>query len=141
MGIERGMAAAKELGAKRAILLPVHGAFHSGLMRSAEEGLAEYVQSIALRNSPVDFVMNVPGEAVFSHETILSNLIKQVTHPVKWEQGVRYMEQAGVELFIEIGCKKTLSEFNKRMQFKSPIPTWNIEKVNDLNLIEREMVS
>jgi [acyl-carrier-protein] S-malonyltransferase len=138
-GIEAGIAAAKTRGAKRAIPLQVHGAFHSGLMRTAGERLAEHIISSPLKPSSVQFLMNVPGDFVEELDEVRENLIKQVTHPVRWEQGVQRMADADVDLFIEVGCKKTLSEFNKRMKFERSIPTFNVEKVTDLALIEREL--
>ena len=67
-GVEKGILALKEKGAKRAIPLAVHGAFHSALMQSAEKGLAPWIEKANLQASPIDFVMNVPGDFVQTNE-------------------------------------------------------------------------
>ncbi|SCA64252.1 Malonyl CoA-acyl carrier protein transacylase [Chlamydiales bacterium SCGC AG-110-P3] len=138
-GVEAASALAKERGARRVLALPVHGAFHSGLMAEAEQRLAAHVDTADLSDSDIDFVMNVPGDYVKDLEQIRSNLIKQVTSPVRWEQGVRAMMNHGVDLFVEIGCGKTLAGMNKRIGVT--VPTISIDKVSDLQqLQERRMM-
>lgn len=138
-GIEAGIAEAKARGAKRTLPLQVHGAFHSGLMKSAEDRLAEYIHLAPIVSSDIDLVMNVTGDFAKELKEIKSNLIKQVTHPVYWENSVKKLSGSGADLFIEIGCKKTLTEFNKRIKFDAPIPTLNVEKMSDWQIIEREL--
>jgi [acyl-carrier-protein] S-malonyltransferase len=130
-GIERAALVLKEKGAKRVIPLAVHGAFHSGLMQTAQEGLAPFVKSAPIVPSKVDLVMNVPGGFVKDVEEIRSNLIEQVTQSVCWEQGIEAMKAQGIEQFIEIGCGKTFSGLNKKMGISS---TTSIDKVTDLEL-------
>lgn len=134
-GIELGSEAAKAKGAKRVINLQVHGAFHSGLMQLAEERLADHIHQAAFKESPVELIMNVTGNSVKDIPLIKQNLIKQVTHPVRWEQGIRFMSQLGVDLFLEIGCGKTLTGFNKRIGVLAP--TLSIEKTDDLQALEK----
>lgn len=133
-GIEAGKAAVLAKGAKRVLPLDVHGAFHSGLMKEAENRLSPYIMHLPIKESPVEIVMNVVGNGVKDLDQIRHNLIKQVTSPVRWEQGVRYMNSSGIDLFIEIGCGKTLSGFNKRIGVS--VPTISIEKVEDLKTLE-----
>lgn len=130
-GIEKAALVLKEKGAKRVLPLTVHGAFHSGLMRSAQEGLAPFIDRVSLKNSPIEFVMNVPGNFVHTDEEIRRHLKAQVTQSVRWEQGIAAMKEAGVELFLEIGCGKTLSGLNKKMGVPSILA---IEKISDLEL-------
>jgi [acyl-carrier-protein] S-malonyltransferase len=130
-GVEKAAAALKTRGAKRILPLTVHGAFHSGLMQSAQDGLAPFIASAPIGESQVGFVMNVPGDFVHSTEEIRRNLTKQVTHSVRWEQGIRSM--AGIELFLEIGCGKTLAGLNKKIGVAST--TLSIEKLEDLERI------
>ena len=134
-GIEAGTEAAKAKGAKRVIPLQVHGAFHSGLMRQAEERLAEHVKHAPIVKGSKELVMNVPGNYAKSLDEIRHNLIKQVTSPVRWEQGIRAMAKEGIELFIEIGCGKTLAGMNKRIGI--PAETISIEKITDLETLEK----
>ena len=128
-GIETGIDAAKKRGAKRAIPLKVHGAFHSGLMRLAEEKLSRKLSEIEILKSPVQLIMNVCGDFVEDPEQIRANLVKQVTSPVRWEQGIRKMEPS-VDLYIEIGCGRTLAGMNK--QIGIAVPTISINSLEDL---------
>lgn len=136
-GIEAGTAALKAHGAKRVLPLQVQGAFHSGLMRSAEEKLAPAIKSAPLVNGSTELVMNVPGDFVTDTNAMRENLIKQVTHSVRWEQGVRAMERSGVDLYIEMGPGKTLAGMNKRIGLQAP--TLSIETVADLDLLHKEL--
>jgi [acyl-carrier-protein] S-malonyltransferase len=137
-GIEKGIAAAKDKGAKRALPLQVHGAFHSGLMKEAELKLTEYILEAPLRDSSIDLVMNVNGDFVKDNEQVRRNLIKQVTHSVRWEQSVRKMTDSGVDLFVEIGCGKILSGFNQKI--RTPAFTISIEKISDLDKLYKELL-
>ena len=134
-GIEAGTAASKAAGAKRVLPLQVHGAFHSGLMRSAEERLAVHIQEALLQESSVALVMNVPGDFVEDVNEIRRHLIQQVTHSVRWEQGVRKMIASDIDLFIELGCGKTLSGFNKRIGVEAP--TISVETIVDLEQLAK----
>lgn len=129
-GIEAGTEAAKKKGAKRVLPLPVHGAFHSGLMKEAEVRLAPYIEKAPIVEGQSKLVMNVTGSSVEDISSIKNNLIHQVTHSVRWEQGIRDLMNRGVELFIEIGCGQSLSGFNKRIGV--PVPTISIEKPEHL---------
>lgn len=131
-GVEAGIEAAKNRGAKRAIPLKVHGAFHSGLMRLAEERLAEKIDQIKINASPIRLVMNVCGEFVEDPDEMRIQLIKQVTSPVCWEQGIRAM-MPEVELFVEIGCGRTLAGMNKQIGVQ--VPTISIQKLEDLEAL------
>lgn len=134
-GIEAASVEAKALGAKRVLPLAVHGAFHSGLMKQAEDRLAPYIQQVPLKKGPVSIVMNVPGDFVSEPKLVLDYMTKQVTQSVRWEQGIRSMEKQGVDLFIEFGPGKTLSGMNKRIGVQAP--TLSIDKVEDLEEIEK----
>ncbi len=134
-GIEIGTEAAKARGAKRVLPLQVYGAFHSGLMQSAQDKLAEYIMRAPFKEGACRLVMNVPGDFTSDMGQIVQYLIKQVTHPVRWEQSVRQLQGAGTDLYIEIGCGKTLSGLNKRIGVVAP--TLNIEKVEDLAAFEQ----
>lgn len=134
VGIEKGTEALKARNAKRVLPLPVHGAFHSGLMQQARDKLAPYLKKAHLAKGTSQLVMNVPGNFVSDIEAMRRNLIEQVTHSVKWEQGIRAMDEQNIDLYIEFGPGKALSGMNKRIGVKGP--TLSIDKVEDLNLIE-----
>ena len=133
-GIEKGSTAFMKRQAKRILPLAVHGAFHSGLMTSAKEKLTPYLKKVELTKGSSRIVMNVPGAFVTDSEEMRRNLMEQVTHSVKWEQGIRAMEEQNIDCYIEFGPGKTLSGMNKRIGVK--VPTLSIEKVEDLKLIE-----
>lgn len=132
-GIEAASASAKLAGAKRVLPLSVHGAFHSGLMKEAEERLSEHVNIAPLKDSSIDFVMNVPGDYVKDLPQIRKFLTAQVTSPVRWEASIRQMSAASIDLFIEIGCGKTLAALIKRIGVD--VPVISIEKLADLDLL------
>lgn len=129
-GLDAAEAVLKAQGAKRVLPLDVSGAFHSPLMQSAREKLTPLIQEVPLVPSDVAVVMNTPGDFVTANEEIRSNMIAQVTSPVRWEKGIRAIDARGIDLFIEIGCGKTLSGMNKKIGVQAP--TINIEKVEDL---------
>lgn len=133
-GIQKAMEEAKARGAKRILPLSVHGAFHSGLMKEAEEALADSVLEVPFNRSTVKLAMNSVGDIVTVAKEIRQNLIEQVTSPVYWQDCVKAMEKAGADLFVEIGCGKTLTGFNKRIETKAP--SISIEKVEDLKQLE-----
>lgn len=130
-GVEKASLILKGKGAKRVLPLAVHGAFHSDLMQTAQKGLAPFIEQVMIEKSEIDFVMNVPGDFVKTHEAIRRHLIAQITQSVRWEQGIEAMKAADVEFFLEIGCGKTLSGLNRKMGITSMSA---IDKVTDLEL-------
>ncbi len=133
-GVEQAGRVLQEKGAKRIIPLQVYGAFHSGLMRSAQEQLAPFIQEIPWQKGGASVVMNVPGDFVSEKKDIEKNLIKQVTHPVRWEQGIRVMADRGVDLYIEMGCGKTLAGMNKRIGIEGK--SCSVSLVDDLATLQ-----
>ncbi len=128
-GVEAGIEAAKAKGARRVIPLRVHGAFHSGLMALAEEKLAEKIAAVQINESSIGLTMNAFGGYVREVESLRRHLIEQVTHPVRWEECIRAI-QNDTDLFIEIGCGKTLTGINKQIGVTQP--TLTVNKVSDL---------
>lgn len=119
-GIEIACEKMKEAGAKRALVLPVGGAFHSPLMLPAQEELAAGINAAAF-NSPVCPVyQNVVAKAVSNAEEIKKNLLTQLTGAVKWSQSVQAMIADGAIQFTEVGPGKVLQglvlKVNKEMQ-------------------------
>lgn len=131
--IEVAIAAAKAAGAKRALLLDVHGAFHSGLMAPARERLAPFLEEAPLMQGEAHLVMNVSGKLVPKLGDMRQNLIYQITRSVLWEQGISEIEKEGVGLYIGFGPGKTLAGLNKQIGVKAP--TLTIDKVEDLHLL------
>ena len=98
----------KEAGARRALVLPVGGAFHSPLMEPAGEELAAAIENTAFSTPSCPIYQNVPTTAVTDSQEIKNNLISQLTAPVKWTQSVQNMVKDGATLFTEIGPGKVL---------------------------------
>jgi len=98
----------KEAGARRAMVLPVGGAFHSPLMQPAEEELAAAIEATVFGTPKCPIYQNVPTTAVTNANDIKKNLISQLTSPVKWTQSVQNMVKDGASLFTEVGPGKVL---------------------------------
>jgi [acyl-carrier-protein] S-malonyltransferase len=98
----------KEAGARRAMVLPVGGAFHSPLMQPAEEELAAAIEATVFGTPKCPIYQNVPTTAVTNADEIKKNLISQLTSPVKWTQSVQNMVKDGASLFTEVGPGKVL---------------------------------
>lgn len=98
----------KEAGAKRALVLPVGGAFHSPLMEPAREELAAAIEQTKFGNPICPIYQNVPTTAMRSADEIKQNLILQLTAPVKWTQSVRNMVKDGADYFTELAPGKVL---------------------------------
>lgn len=107
-GIELACAAMKEAGAKRALVLPVGGAFHSPLMESAREELKAKIESTLFNDPSCPIYQNVVAKAVSNKEDIKQNLIAQLTGAVKWTQSVQAMVVDGATAFTESGPGKVL---------------------------------
>lgn len=114
-GIEVACEKAKEAGAKRALPLPVGGAFHSPLMEPAREELAQAIENVNL-NAPIcPIYQNVDAKAHTDVSEIKKNLIAQLTAPVKWTQSVQQMIADGATSFTESGPGKVLQGLVKKI--------------------------
>ena len=106
--IELACARCKEAGARRALPLPVGGAFHSPLMEPAAAKLAEGIKSTVFNTPVCPVYQNVTASPTTDPEVIKNNLLAQLTAPVKWTQTIRNMVADGADTFIEIGPGKVL---------------------------------
>jgi [acyl-carrier-protein] S-malonyltransferase len=105
----------KAAGAKRALMLPVGGAFHSPLMKPAEERLAQAIADTTFNKPMCPVYQNVSTTAISNPEEIKNNLIQQLTSPVKWTQSVQNMLADGASEFIEVGPGKVLQGLVKKI--------------------------
>lgn len=120
-GVESAMEVLKEKGARRTILLPVGGAFHSPLMLSAQEELETAIANTNIKTPICSVYQNVNATAQRDPEQIKANLISQLTAPVKWTQTMENMIAAGVNEFVEVGGNgKVLQGFVKKIDRKFP---------------------
>jgi [acyl-carrier-protein] S-malonyltransferase len=113
--VEEACVKLKEAGAKRALLLPVNGAFHSPLMQPAQERLAAAIENTKFRKATIPVYQNITTTAVTNPDEIKQNLIAQLTGPVKWTQSVQNMIKDGASNFVEVGPGKTLQGLIKKI--------------------------
>jgi [acyl-carrier-protein] S-malonyltransferase len=114
-----------EAAGGRAVPLAVAGAFHTSIMKPADEQLAEVLNGTNIRTPEIPVVSNVDA-AVHSDPTEIRNLlIQQVLQPVRWEDSIRNMMEAGCTDFYEVGPGKVLKGLMKRIARKTPITTIN----------------
>jgi [acyl-carrier-protein] S-malonyltransferase len=113
--VERGAAAAKAKGAKRAVMLPVSAPFHSSLLRPAAARLAEYMKGIAFNAPRIPVVNNVDVTEETDPARIRDALARQACSPVRWVEVIRHMAQAGATHVAECGPGKVLAALTRRI--------------------------
>ena len=110
----------KEAGAKRALVLPVGGAFHSPLMEPARQELEEAINSTEFKTPACPVYQNVTASAISDPNEIKKNVIAQLTAPVRWTQTVKQMIADGASEFTEVGPGKVLQGLVKKVDRKMP---------------------
>lgn len=105
----------KEGGAKRTVMLNVSGPFHSKMLVSAGEQLAEEMEHMVFSPLRVPYVTNVTAETVNDIEKTKALLAEQVSAPVRWQQSMEHMIAEGVDTFVEVGPGKTLDGFLRKI--------------------------
>lgn len=118
--VEKACAALMEAGAKRALLLPVGGAFHSPLMEPAREELAAAIEATTFSTPVCPVYQNVTASAVSDPAEIQKNLVAQLTAPVKWTQTMQQMIADGASEVIEVGPGKVLQGLFKKVDRAFP---------------------
>ena len=106
---------AKAKGARRAVPLPVAGAYHSPLMASAQAKLKAELEKVTLQTPAITAVSNVTAHPHEGVDSIRARLVEQVTSSVRWEESMRYLLAQGFTQFIELGPGTALSGFMKRI--------------------------
>ncbi|WP_404338671.1 ACP S-malonyltransferase [Sphingomonas sp. MMS12-HWE2-04] len=127
--IERALPLAKEMGAKRALLLPVSAPFHCPLMQPAADAMAEALAAVALQAPLVPVYANVTAAPAADPDTIRGLLVEQVTGMVRWRESVRAMADGGVTEFVEFGGK-VLGGMVKRIT--PDVPTVSLVTMDDI---------
>jgi [acyl-carrier-protein] S-malonyltransferase len=112
---------AKTKGARRALPLPVAGAYHSPLMASAQARISSELDRVTINPPGVQVISNVTAAPHESPATIRARLVEQVTSSVRWEESMRYLLSRGFNRFIELGPGTTLSGFLKRIDKSVPV--------------------
>ena len=113
--VERGAAAAKTRGAKRAVMLPVSAPFHSSLLRPAARSLATYLEAVKINVPGISVVNNVDVATEREPDRIRNALARQACSPVRWVEVIRHMATAGVRQIAECGPGKVLAGLTRRI--------------------------
>lgn len=131
--VDAAATALKEAGAKRCTPLNVSGPFHSAMLLPAGEKLAEELEHVEIHEIAVPYITNVTADYVTNPSQVKELLKKQISSSVRWQQSVERMIADGVEAFIEIGPKKSLCGFMKRID--KTVPAYHVDKVTDLESV------
>jgi len=129
-GVQKVMELAKTHGAKIVKELPVSGAFHSPLMKSAQAGLKSVLDRTEIRDAEVPVYANVTARPMHFADEIRNLLIRQIISPVRWKESVVSMITDGAASFVEIGPGKVLQGLVKRIN--SNVKTVGLEKLSDI---------
>ena len=131
--VDAAAAALKEAGAKRCTPLNVSVPFHSAMLLPAGEKLAAELEQVEIHEIAVPYITNVTADYVTDSSQVKELLKKQISSSVRWQQSVERMIADGVEAFIEIGPKKSLCGFMKRID--KTVPAYHVDKVTDLESV------
>jgi [acyl-carrier-protein] S-malonyltransferase len=134
--INRAVGMAKDMGAKRAVLLPVSAPFHCSLMQPAAEAMADALSYVLVDSPAVPLVANVSAEPVTEPDTIRNQLVEQVTGMVRWRESVAHMGDAGVEEFVELGGK-VLGSMVKRIAPEARVTS--VISIDDVEALAKEI--
>lgn len=128
--INRACESLKEAGARRALVLPVGGAFHSPMMEPAREELAAAIENTTFSKPNCPIYQNVTASAIINEAEIKANLISQLTAPVRWTQSVEQMIKDGATLFTEVGPGKVLLGLVKKINREAETASATIESAS-----------
>lgn len=133
--VKKAAGTMREAGAKRCIPLKVSGPFHSKMLAEAGKKLAAELEKIEIDEITTPYISNVTADYVLDQAEVKELLEQQISSSVRWQQSVELMAEEGVDTFIEIGPKKTLSGFLKKIV--PQLDSYHVETVEDLeNLLE-----
>ena len=128
--VEKACEIAKEMGAKRALMLPVSAPFHCEMLTGAGEKLAKEMKNVSFGEMKIPLITNVTADYVKSADDIKPLLVKQVSSSVLWEKSINRMLADGVDTFIEVGPGKALSGFMKKINKEALV--YNVEDLKSL---------
>ena len=131
--VTRTVELALERGAKKAVMLAVSAPFHCSLMKPAAERLHDALQDIPVCDIGIPVISNADAEAYPSKEEIKNILVKQVDHPVRWEESMRELVKRGIKTVIEIGPGKVLTGLMRRIT--KDVKTVNLGNADDLKAL------
>jgi len=134
--IERAIGMAKDMGAKRAVLLPVSAPFHCSLMQPAADAMADALSYEVLNAPAVPLYANVSAQPSSDPDTIRGQLVEQVTGMVRWRESIAAMAAAGVEEFVELGGK-VLGPMVKRIAPDAKVTS--VVTIEDIEAVAKEI--
>ena len=134
--IERAIGMAKEMGAKRAVLLPVSAPFHCSLMQPAADAMADALSYEVLEAPTVPLYANVTAAPTSDPDTIRGQLVEQVTGMVRWRESIANMAEAGVDEFVELGGK-VLGGMVKRIAPEAKVTS--VVTIEDIEALAKEI--
>lgn len=129
--VEAAGAKMKEAGAKKVTPLKVSGPFHSEMLVGAGEKLEKVLDEVTISKIQTPYITNVTADYVTDESEVKGLLKKQISSSVRWQQSVERMIADGVEVFVEIGPKKSLCGFLKKID--KSIPAFRVDKVEHLD--------
>ena len=128
--VKRAVEAASQLGAKRAVILPVSAPFHSSLMQPAQEKLEKDLKNTQFSDPKFPLVTNVDADSITTGDEARDALIRQVSMPVRWEESVRTLIDDGVNTFVEVGPGRVLTGLLR--QIERSVAALNVEDEKSL---------
>lgn len=135
--VEDGAKIAKEMGAKKAIVLKTAGPFHTEKLIDSSEALRKELDSVEFRGFKTKVIKNIDGDFYKESDNIKDILAKHIISPVRFDKSINTMINEGIDTFIEIGPGKTLSGFVRKTPTEKEITVLNINNVESLeNVIE-----
>jgi [acyl-carrier-protein] S-malonyltransferase len=134
--IDRAIELAKEMGAKRAIALPVSAPFHCPLMQPAAEAMQDALSYVVVESPAVPLYANVTAQPETNPDTIRNQLVEQVTGMVRWRTSVASMTAAGVDEFVEIGGK-VLGSMVKRISPDAKVTS--VVTIEDIEALAKDL--
>ena len=138
-GIDAAEQRAREFGAKKAIRLPVAGAFHSSLMASAASQLADGLAGVQLSPPQYPVISNVTGQIHTTPDEIRRLMVRQITSSVQWVGGIRTLQAQGIQAYVECGPGKVLTGLVKRIDKQAAL--YNISDRSSLEAVALALAS
>lgn len=132
--VQRAIEKAKALGAKRGILLAVSGAFHSPYMKNVGEQLRPVLEQVNWKTPERPVIANSKAQVIQESGQIIDSLVDQVSAPVLWEQSIRYLQEQGVDTFLELGSGKVLTGLLKKI-----VPGATLLNIDNLASLEKSL--
>ncbi len=131
--VDAAATAMKEAGAKRCMPLNVSGPFHCSLLLDAGEKLAADLANVEIHDISTPYISSVTADYVTDISGIKDIMKRQISSPVRWQQSAELMIKDGVEVFIELGPKKSLTGFMKKIDKGAAV--YHVDKVSDLDTL------